>query len=71
LPARRVNQNRRTTNRIVGPKPSSTFSHHGAPPSSGRAFTVTLCAWRRFESLVVLANAGISVENSLVAPAPL
>ena len=51
----------------VGPNPSSRFSHHGAPVSSGWAFTITPCDCRRCESAFVSAKAGISVLNLVVA----
>ena len=37
LPARRIAKKIRPTKRIVGPKPTSRLSHHGAPVSSGCA----------------------------------
>ena len=70
LPARRISQKSRKMNRSVGPKPSSRFSHHGAPVSSGSALTVTLLSCSTCESSSVLANAGISVLKRVVGLAP-
>ena len=57
--------------RTVGPNPSRRFCHHGAPVSSGFAFTTTPFSCNRFESLSVFAKAGISVLNCVVAFEPL
>ena len=62
-----MTQKSRKTNKRVGPKPSSRFSHHGAPVSSGCALIVTLCCWSSFESASVFANAGTSVLKFFVA----
>src|SRR5581483_5505301 len=70
FPARRINQKRSSTNRIVGPKPRSRFCHHGAPVSSGSAFTVTPFDCSRLESASVFAKAGISVLKSRVGFEP-
>ncbi len=67
LPARRISSTSRPTKSTVGPKPSSRFSHHGAPVSSGWAFTTTPFVCRRCDSCLVSAKAGISVLNLLVA----
>jgi hypothetical protein len=53
-------------NRIVGPNPSNRFCHHGAPVSSGSAFTTTPLLCSSFESWSVFANAGISVRKFVV-----
>ena len=61
--ARRMSRNSSPTKRIVGPKPTSTLSHHGAPVSSGTALTTTPFCSSSFDSATVSANAGISVWN--------
>src|SRR5438067_5754612 len=66
FPALRISQKSNTRNRIVGPNPSSRFCHHGAPVSSGSAFTTTPLLWRSCESALLSANAGISVRNRVV-----
>ncbi len=53
--------------RSVGPKPSSRFSHHGAPVSSGCALTTTPFDCNRWASWFWSAKAGISVLNFVVA----
>ena len=70
LPARRISQNSRKRKRSVGPKPSSRFCHHGAPVSSGSAFTTTPFCWSRRDSALLSANAGISVRKSVVGFEP-
>jgi hypothetical protein len=61
-----MSQKSKKMKRIVGPKPSNRFCHHGAPVSSGFAFTITLWSSSRFDSASVLANAGTSVAKSVV-----
>ena len=51
---------------MVGPKPRSRFCHHGAPVSSGSAFTMTPCCCRSCESASLSAKAGISVLKFVV-----
>jgi len=63
LPARRINQTRSSTNRIVGPNPSSRLCHHGGPVSNGWALTTTPFCSSKAESASLFANAGISVLN--------
>ena len=50
----------------VGPKPRSRFCHHGAPVSSGSAFTMTPCCCSSCESASLSAKAGISVLKFVV-----
>ena len=52
--------------RIVGPKPRSKFCHHGAPLSSGCAFTTTRFSWSSRDSALLSAKAGISVRKRSV-----
>jgi hypothetical protein len=66
LPARRISQNKRKMKRIVGPKPSSRFCHHGAPESSGCALTTTAFRCSSSDSASLSANAGISVWKRVV-----
>ena len=53
-------------NRIVGPKPSNRFCHHGAPVSSGWALTTTPFRWSSSDRASLSANAGISVWKRVV-----
>ncbi len=66
LPARRISQKSRPTNRIVGPKPSSRLCHHGPAVESGFAFTTTRSRPSSADSAFVSANAGISVWKRVV-----
>ena len=52
--------------RIVGPKPTSRFSHQGAPVWSGVALTTTPFSCNSDDSASVIAKAGISVWNCFV-----
>ena len=63
FPARRISQNSRKTNRIVGTTPTSRLCHQGGPRSSGSAFTTTPLRSSNVASASVSANAGISVLN--------
>ena len=56
--------------RIVGPKPSSRFCHHGRPLSSGCALTTTWCSLSSLESASLFAKAGTSVRKRVVAFLP-
>ena len=62
-PARRSNRNSRPRNSRVGPNPTSTVCHQGAPVESGLAFTTTPLVSSSCESETVSANAGTSVSN--------
>jgi hypothetical protein len=66
LPALRISQNRRKTNRIVGPNPSSRFCHQGALTSSGCALTTMPSFCSSAESSFSFAKAGISVLKRVV-----
>jgi hypothetical protein len=69
-PARRSNRNSNPRNSRVGPNPTSSVCHQGAPVESGLAFTTTALVSSSCESETVSANAGTSVSNPVVGFLP-